>query len=329
LMKKKNRMKDFKLNLFLFIIWWSIVISSINEIDIHSGLELQTIHQETTFKEIDLNADEHTINMTSDTVNYSQEFFYTEDVQKICHAQVNEFVWKCPTTSGSKEKHLKFRTITGTIFDSATFVWYLKSINEIDIVEMDSKTHMPQIQFYVIDEQTIFLDRLYPTYPEISGFEILQFLANLAFQCKFLIHVLDGSDVSRVYSSLYGKTYYEYHFEGINLSQNFLFKKVIVKEKKFLQCFEENIRDSIEYLSKLFDKNIEICEKTFVSVEFCPITFETQHIFYKQSFQYCIDWSPIGRFPDVNLPFSQLFQINSEDMNRIMDKKKKNLMPIF
>jgi hypothetical protein len=79
---------------------------------------------------------------------------------------------------------------------------------------MDRYPDKHQIQFHIkLDTQTIALDRLYPTYPEISGFEILQFIANLAFQCKFSIEVCDRSDISKIYSALYGKSYYKYHFK--------------------------------------------------------------------------------------------------------------------
>merc|ERR1712034_271019 len=101
-------------------------------------------------------------------------------------------------------------------------------------------------------------------------------------------------------------------------SQNFLFKKIVVNKKTFLDCFEKKIKCSIKTLSLLFYENIQICENAFVSVEFCPIIFETQYIFYNNSFQDCIDWSPIGGFPQQTHPFSQFFEILSEDMSRIM-----------
>jgi len=319
-------MKGFKLNLFLFIAWWIFgVVSSVDNNAIYSALKPQTTHQGFIMKENDLNADEHMINLTSDTVNYSQDFFYTEDLKKICHAQVNEFIWKCPTISDSEEKILKFRTINDTIDDSLSMVWYLKSINEIDVVKMEPKTYKHQIEFKVeFDEQIISLNRLYPTYPEISGFEILQFITNLAYQCEFLIHVHDASDVTTIYSTLYGITYYEYHFKGIDLNQNFSFKKIIVKKETFLYCLEKRIEFLIETLSELFYQNIQICENAFVSVEFCPITFETQRIFYTQSFKFCIDWSPIGGFQDINLPFSNLFEIDSKDIVRIIKRKQQS-----
>jgi hypothetical protein len=132
--------------------------------------------------------------MTSDAVNHSQGFFFTEDLKKICDAQVNEFVWKCPTVI--KEKILKFRTSNDAAANSSTLAWYLKSINKIDIVEMDHWTHNQMIEFHVkINRKIISLSRLYPTYPEISGFEILQFITNLAFQCKFSLDVDDSSDI--------------------------------------------------------------------------------------------------------------------------------------
>jgi len=201
-------------------------------------------------------------------------------------------------------------------------------INEIDIIEMNSGTYMHQIEFKInIDEKIISLSELYPTYPEISGFEILQFLTNLAFECKFLIHVFDVSDISLIYSALYGRSYYEYHFEGINLNQKLLFKNIIVKKKTFLDCFETKIGYSaIFQLAQIFYENIQICEKSFVSVEFCPILFETQYIFYNNSFQDCIDWSPIGGFPQKTHPFSQFFEIFSEDMDRIMKRKKQSYL---
>jgi len=322
-------MKGFKLTLFLFTTWWSSVTASVED---NLALEPQTFHQGTTFKENDLNADKHVINMTNNSVNYNQEFFYTEDLKKICHNQVNEFVWKCPTTSDSEEKVLKFRTInnhTGSSF----LTWYLKSINEVDIVEMDRDSDRHQIQFYVKNyKSTIVLGRLYPTYPEISGFKILQFITNLAFQCKFFIEVFDASDISPIYSAFYSKSYYEYHFKGVELSQKFLFENIIVKKKTFLDCFEGKIRSPdrakavslFDNLPTLFYKNIQACENRFVSVEFCPITFNTQQIFYEKSFQYCIDWSPLWGFPGTNLHMLQRFQISLDDINRIMKTKQES-----
>jgi len=233
-------MKGCKLTLFLFIIWCSIISASIDdnlalalqsthqefetiikEIDLNADklvintiednlvLKPQTTYQGTTFQGIDLNAEEDVINMTSDTVNYSQDFFYAEDLHKICHGQVNEFIWKCPTINENEEKYLKFRTIDDEI-NSPFLTWYLKSINNINIFEMDSMPRKHQIQFYVIiNKNKIQLSRLYPSYPEISGFEILQFISNLAFECKFSIEVFDVSDISTVYFALYGNNYYE------------------------------------------------------------------------------------------------------------------------
>jgi len=125
---------------------------------------------------------------------------------KICHNQVDKFVWKCPTISENEEKILTFRTLEGTFIGSSISFWYLKSINEIDIFEMDRKTYSHQIQFHInIETQKISLGRLYPTYPEFSGFEILQFITNLAFQCEFVIDIFDAADVSIIYYALYGK----------------------------------------------------------------------------------------------------------------------------
>jgi len=319
-------MKGFKWTLFLFIIWWSIVSASVED---HSALKTKSTYQGITFKEIDLNAaDKPMVNMASDIFNYNQDSFYIEDLQKICHNQVNEFVWKSPTISEHEHKHLKFRTIESIDGkrDASVLTWYLKSINEIDIYEMHPRTYMHQIQFHVkTDKQTILLTALYPTFPEISGFEVLQFISNLAFQCKFFIEVYDAADVSYIYSALYGKRYYEYHFKGVDLRQNFLFKKIIVKKEIFLSCFKKNITYYITRLSKTFYENIQLCENENASVEFCPITFDTHYIFYRQSFQYCIDWSPIGRFPVIGPSFfSERFQIFSKDITRIMTKKKQS-----
>jgi len=327
-------MNGFTLSLLLAIIfWWSIVISSVDDNVILSNLAPQTTQKiQIDEYQNDLKAGvRYVINKTSNIVNYSQNNFYSEDLKKICHAQVNQFIWKCPTSSSSDnfEKILKFRTIKNQIHFS-TLTWYLKSINDIDIIEMDPRSYRHQIQFYVkVFQKQITLARLYPTYPEISGFDILQFIAQLAFQCKFSIHVFDASDVSTVYSSLYGKSYYEYHFKGgIDLNQNFLFKNIAIKNKTtFLNCFEEkiksNVKSEFESLPQLFLQNIQACENSFVSVEFCPMTFETHRFFYKNLFQKCIDWSPIGGFPDMPILRSYSFQITLEDISRILKKKKR------
>jgi len=189
---------------------------------------------------------------------------------------------------------------------------------------MDRYPDKHQIQFHINNKaKLISLRTLYPTYPEISGFEILQFISHLAFQCKFSIEVCDRSDISKVYSALYDKSYYKYHFKGVDLSQKFLFKNIVVKKKTFLDCFKEKMKYSIEILSKLFYETLQVCKNASLSIEFCPITFNTHRFFYKRSFQDCIDWSPFGRFPQKTYPCFQLFEITSQDMNRIMKNKKK------
>jgi len=208
----------------------------------------------------------------------------------------------------------------------SSFAWYLKSINEIDILKMDFRTSdNHQIAFSVSsNEHRISLTSLYPTYPKIFGFEILQFIANLAYQCTFSIDVIDVSDISTIYSALYGKNYYEYHFKGVDLkNHNFLFQNIIVKKKTFLDCFEKQIGYLIKFFSQLFYKNIKICENSFLPVEYCPITFSTHRIFYKESFEYCIDWSRIGGFPRIIPRISNFFKITSKDMTRIMKKNKQ------
>jgi hypothetical protein len=218
------------------------------------------------------------------------------------------------------------------IFGYSNSDWYLKSINKINIVEMDNDLNRHQIRFTVkFDKQLIVLNRLYPTYPEISGFEILQFISHLAFQCQFSIEVNDASDISKVYFALYDKSYYSYHLKGVDLSQDFIFKKIVIKKKTFLNCFKEMIKSHLHFeikslfesLPLLFYENIKACEKPpFVSLEFCPITFDTQRIFYEKSFEYCIDWSPFGGFPRKIMPFPRHFKIFVEDMTRIMTKPK-------
>jgi len=96
----------------------------------------------------------------------------------------------------------------------------------------------------------------------------------------------------------------------------------------FLDCVEKKIGDFIGVFSTLFGENIQVCKNTFVPVEFCPITYETYRIFYKQSFQYCIDWSPIGGFPKQTHPRS-LFDITLDDITRIMNKKKQSNMNVM
>merc|ERR1712034_272030 len=81
-------------------------------------------------------------------------------------------------------------------------------------------------------------------------------------------------------------------------------------------------KDVFESLPQLFYKNIQDCENASVSVEFCPITFNTQRIFYEKSFQYCIDWSPLGGFPGTISYFSRRFTILLEDIIRIMKTKQ-------
>jgi len=87
---------------------------------------------------------------------------------------------------------------------------------------------------------------------------------------------------------------------------------------------KKKIKSLVKTLSRLFDENIQACEHTFVPVEFCPITFNIGRIFYKNSLKFCIDWSSTGGFQDITLPFSNRFEITSEDIVRIMKKTKQS-----
>merc|ERR1712034_98433 len=114
--------------------------------------------------------------------------------------------------------------------------------------------------------------------------------------------------------------------KGIDLSQNFLVKNIVawnVKPKTFLDCFEENTKRFITHISNLSYTNIKTCERDFVPVEFCPITFCTHRTFYEKIFPSCFDWSPIGGFPPRTLPLPQRFEITLEDVTRMMNKNKQ------
>jgi len=122
-------MKCFRFNLFCFTICFFIVIASVEDNDTHLSvedndthlsvedndthlsLEPQTTHESTKIRKIDFNTDGDMMNKTNDSVNYSQNFFCTEDLP----VKFQSLKWKfpeatfdsCCSTIEKKQKYLK------------------------------------------------------------------------------------------------------------------------------------------------------------------------------------------------------------------------------
>jgi len=76
-------------------------------------------------------------------------------------------------------------------------IWKLQ---KIDGVEVSSKT---EIKFRVRDGTSIYLQKLIPFFPKVSGITVLQFLSALAYTCNGFIFLHDDADLTPLYKKLF------------------------------------------------------------------------------------------------------------------------------
>jgi len=247
-------------------------------------------------------------------------------LKKICEEKRTSYTWQLPI--GDK-KALQFEELVhkGKFDLFYQTSWELININgEANFDPFQEKTLNISFQIRK-DTKEIFIHSLYPTFPKVSGVDILQFLMSLSYVCDFSLTLKDESDISIPYRLLHGSGYYENLIKGHGVKKLTNQNKIILK-KAFYECANHELSklDSLRR-SALIDETLNSCQKKDISVQDCPVHFlwlgNTIHytLFPKCGLNY--------KWPDL-LPHPELeFHITPTDLTRIFNKSLPRSKPVL
>lgn len=241
------------------------------------------------------------------------------ELRKICQQTSQSYVWKLPIANG---KAFKF---TEVVRNGATTTWGLIHINE--------KRNFNPFLFYTAisfqvknHEKKIYLTNLYPTFPKVSGVDILQFLMALSYVCEFTLHLNDKSDISSSYRLLYGIGYYENLIKGIGIKQ--INQDKLIFKKDFDKCAKHELRN-LDLLVLGIEDTINSCRDEGISVHDCPV-----HFIWLGRVIHCTLIPKCGvnnystDFPHPELKFLILPKDLTQIFNKISPKSQQVLYPI-
>merc|ERR1712096_553338 len=81
----------------------------------------------------------------------------------------------------------------------------------------EEKVYLTDISFAIFRAtHSVYLNKLYPGYPKISGVDVMQFLMTLCYTCEYVFETTDASDLSIPYMFLHNQTYYASVINGKN-----------------------------------------------------------------------------------------------------------------
>jgi hypothetical protein len=243
------------------------------------------------------------------------------ELRKICQGTRKSYVWELPGIG----KTLKFALVVRKgRFNFSTQTWELIRIDgKINFDPFQKPT--PTINFQIDkDEKDIYLENLYPTFPKVSGVDILQFLMTLSYACEFTLSLTDGSDLSASYKLLYGAGFYKNLIKGMGfktINQN----KILLKQD-FYRCADYELQN-LNPFSRI-DETVNSCQEQNISVLDCPVHFLWlgrvihQNLMLKCSVNY--------EQAEYNFSKPELeFQITSKDLIRIFNKIPPKSNPVL
>jgi len=203
--------------------------------------------------------------------------------------------------------------------------WVLKSVNNVEVVPltMKKKSNVSFKTKNIIPPHVIHLEKLYPSYPKVSGVDILQFIMTLGFVCKRKIILSDESDLSIPYNLLYGKSYYFSKIKGISNNLKF-FQNQIVEKKTFLDCASLEFQNVFQFCYYRLSTTLSTCETRNISVDECPLGYIwLGELLYKNIFHKCIDFNVLSNFmlKNSNTNTMSEFKISNKDLDRILNKR--------
>jgi len=245
------------------------------------------------------------------------------ELRKICQGTRKSYVWELPGIG----KTLKFALVVRKgRFNFLTQTWELIRIDgKINFDPFQKPT--PTINFQIDkDEKDIYLENLYPTFPKVSGVDILQFLMTLSYACEFTLSLTDGSDLSASYKLLYGAGFYKNLIKGIGfktINQN----KIILKND-FYRCADYELQN-LNPFSRI-DETVNSCQEQNISVLDCPVHF----LWLGRLIHYTLIPKCGANYEQVDfIPQPELeYKITSRDLtrifNKILPKSKPVLYPI-
>jgi len=195
------------------------------------------------------------------------------ELKKICQGTRNSYSWELPI---SNSKALEFEeVIHKEKFDLFPQIsWNLMRINgEINFNPRHQESTLT-ISFQIRKEKKeIHLEKLFPTFPKVSGVDILQFLMSLSYVCDFTLSLRDASDISISYRMLHGTGYYENLIKG-NLGLKMANQNKIISKKDFYECANHELLklNNWGWIAHI-DEILNSCQKKAISVQDCPIHY--------------------------------------------------------
>ena len=179
------------------------------------------------------------------------------------------------------------------------------------------------------EEREIYLQDLYPTFPKVSGIDILQFVMSLSYVCDFTLTLKDQSDVSISYRQLYGFGYYENVITGLGIKMTNQNK--IISKKDFYECASHELLrlNNFSWVSRI-EETLNSCQEKVINVQDCPVHF----LWLGKAIHYILlpicglnyKWTVL-----LSKPYFE-FQITQKDLtqifNKILPKSKPVLYPI-
>jgi len=245
------------------------------------------------------------------------------ELRKICQGTSKFYLWELPRIADGKT--LKFAEVTqkgrfNLFFDTS---W--------ELIRINGKTNFnpfhysaSNINFKIDkDKKEIYLENLYPTFPKVSGVDILQFVMSLSYACGFTLSLIDGSDISASYKLLYGSGYYKNLIKGVGIktiNQN----KIILKHD-FYKCAEYELHRLDPFFR--IDETVNSCQEKGISVLDCPVHF----LWLGNAIHHIL-------IPKCGANYEQIefvsqpeltFQIKPRDLNRIFNKIPPKSKPIL
>jgi len=245
-------------------------------------------------------------------------------LREVCQGTRKSIVWELPI-EGSK--HLKFaELVQETKFNSVT--WQLLFINRRpNFLPFPKATSM--ISFQILKERKeIYLTDLYPTFPHVSGVDILQFIMALSYACGFTLSLEDESDISVSYRLLYGSGYYENLIKGMGVGIETINQNNVILKEKFYDCANHQLRqlelkDPVVPISKFLNS----CVDKGVSIQDCPVHF----VWLGRAIHYnLIPICGLNHAPnkDLFLQPKLKFEIKPNDLSRIFNKIPLKSTPV-
>jgi len=240
------------------------------------------------------------------------------ELRKICQGTQKSYIWELPIAD-HESKALKFAEVVrkkGKFLSQTS--WELTSINEITNFDPFQEPTLT-INFQIRKkEKEIYLDNLFPTFPKVSGVDILQFLMSLSYACDFTLSLNDESDISISYKLLTGAGYYSNLIKGLGTkraNQN----KIIFKNN-FYKCAQYELLN-LNQLHQVvrINETLNACQEKDISVQDCPVHFlwlgRVMHYNFMPKILCCGNWP-------ANLYESQEFNfpILPKDLSRIFNK---------